>query len=94
MSSLSIENRQDKIMELIKQEIRNFIITNYMPKGGRPLGDNDSLQELGIVDSTGVLELVCFLQEQFSIEIDDELSPENLDSVSNLTHFVSAKLAA
>jgi acyl carrier protein len=81
-------------MELVKQEIRNFIITNYMLQGGHPLGDDDSLQELGIVDSTGVLELVSFLQEKFSIEIDDELSPENLDSVSNLTHFVSAKLAA
>ena len=81
-------------MELVKQEIRNFIMTNYMLNGERPLGDHDSLQELGIVDSTGVLELVSFLQEKFSIEIDDELSPENLDSVSNLTHFVSAKLAA
>ena len=81
-------------MELVKQEIRNFIMTNYTLPGGRPLGDDDSLQELGIVDSTGVLELVSFLQEKFSIEIDDELSPENLDSVSNLTHFVSAKLVA
>lgn len=81
-------------MELVKQEIRNFIITNYMLNGGRPLGDDDSLQELGIVDSTGVLELVSFLQEKFSIEVDDALSPENLDSVSNLTQFVSAKLAA
>jgi acyl carrier protein len=81
-------------MEFVKQEIRNFIITNYMLNGERPLSDHDSLQELGIVDSTGVLELVSFLQEKFSIEIDDELSPENLDSVSNITHFVSAKLAA
>ncbi len=81
-------------MESVKQEIRNFIITNYMFNGGRPLGDDDSLQELGIVDSTGILELVSFLQEKFSIEIDDELSPENLDSVSNLTHFVSVKRAA
>jgi acyl carrier protein len=81
-------------MESIKQEIRHFIMTNYMLQSERPLGDHDSLQELGIVDSTGVLELVSFLQEKFSIEIDDELSPENLDSVSNLTHFVSAKLAA
>jgi acyl carrier protein len=81
-------------MESVKQEIRHFIRTNYMLPSERPLGDHDSLQELGIVDSTGVLELVSFLQEKFSIEIDDELSPENLDSVSNLTHFVSAKLAA
>ena len=81
-------------MELVKQEIRKFIITNYMHNSGQQLGDNDSLQELGIVDSTGILELVSFLQEKFSIEIDDALSPENLDSVSNLTHFVSTKIAA
>ena len=80
-------------MELIKEEIRNFILTTYMGNDGRTLRDDDSFQELGIVDSTGVLELVSFLQEKFSIEIDDELSPENLDSVANLTHFVSAKLA-
>lgn len=78
---------------MIKEEIRNFIITSYMSNDGRTLGDNDSFQELGIVDSTGVLELVSFLQERFSIEIDDELCPENLDSIANLTHFVSAKLA-
>ena len=64
-----------------------------MANDGRVLGDNDSLQELGILDSTGVLELVSFLQEKFSIAIDDELSPENLDSVANLTQFVSVKLA-
>jgi acyl carrier protein len=80
-------------MEVIKKEIRNFIVTTYLSNDGRTLGDEDSLQELGIIDSTGVLELVSFLQETFSIEIDDELCPENLDSVSNLTHFVSAKLA-
>jgi acyl carrier protein len=80
-------------MEVIKEEIRNFIRTTYMANDGRVLGDNDSLQELGILDSTGVLELVSFLQEKFSIAIDDELSPENLDSVANLTQFVSVKLA-
>ena len=81
-------------MEAVKQEIRSFILTNYMSHDERTLGDNDSLQELGIVDSAGVFELVSFLQEKFSIEIDDELSPENLDSVSNITRFVSAKLAS
>ena len=80
-------------MEAIKEEIRNFILTTYMANDGRTLGDDDSLQELGIVDSTGVLELVSFLQERFSIQIDDELAPENLDTVTNLTHFVSGKLA-
>jgi acyl carrier protein len=81
-------------MELIKEEIRNFIVMTYMSGNKGTLGDNDSLQELGIVDSMGVLELVSFLQEKFSIEVDDELCPENLDSIANLTHFVSAKLPA
>lgn len=80
-------------MESIKQQIRSFIVTNYMSNSAQVLGDDDSLQELGIVDSTGVFELVAFLQDHFLIEIDDELSPENLDSVSNLTRFVSSKLA-
>ena len=79
-------------MDLIKEEIRNFIVTTYMAGSKCTLGDNDSLQELGIVDSMGVLELVSFLQEKFAIEVDDELCPENLDSVMNLTRFVSAKL--
>ncbi len=79
-------------MELIKQEIRNFVVRHYMCNKDGTLGDNDSLMELGILDSTGVLEPVSFLQERFSIEIDDELSPENLDSISNLTNFVSKKL--
>jgi acyl carrier protein len=79
-------------MEVIKTQIRNFILTTYMSNDGGTLGDDDSLQEAGIIDSTGVLELVSFLQETFSIEIDDELCPENLDTISNLTHFVSAKL--
>ncbi len=79
-------------MEMIREEIRNFIVTTYMSGNNLILGDNDSLQELGIVDSMGVLELVSFLQEKFSIELDDELCPENLDSIANLTHFVSAKL--
>jgi acyl carrier protein len=79
-------------MEVIKTQIRNFIVTTYMSNDGRALGDDDSLQEAGIIDSIGVLELVSFLQETFSIEIDDELCPENLDSISNVTHFVSAKL--
>lgn len=79
---------------MIKEEIRNFILTTYMSGSKQTLGDNDSLQELGIVDSMGVLELISFLQDKFSIEVDDELCPENLDSVANLTQFVSAKLPA
>jgi acyl carrier protein len=80
-------------MELIRQEIRNFILKNYWFNEQVRLNDDDSFMELGIIDSTGILELVSFLQETYSIEIDEELSPENLDSISRVTDFVSRKLA-
>lgn len=56
------------------------------------LNDSDSLLGKGIIDSTGVLELVGFIEEhyQFSIE-DDELVPDNLDSVNNLVNYIEKK---
>lgn len=77
----------------IKAEIRNFIVDNFM-LGMNPgeLADKDSLLDKGIVDSTGVLELVGFLEETFEIQIDDEeLIPENLDSVDKIAVYVSGK---
>jgi acyl carrier protein len=80
-------------MENIRQEIRNFVVANYLFNQEGTLKNDDSFMELGIVDSTGILELVSFLQERFGIELDDELSPENLDSIECLTRFVSRKLS-
>ncbi len=79
-------------MELQK-EIRNFIIENFM-MGRDPdqLSDSDSLLDKGIIDSTGVLELVGFLEETYNFQIEDEeLIPENLDSITNLIAFVERK---
>jgi acyl carrier protein len=76
-----------------KQILRQFIVSNFMM--GLPaqtLGDDDSFLERSIIDSTGVLELVNFLEEQFSITIrDDELLPENLDTLNALEGFVTRK---
>ena len=56
------------------------------------LTDSDSLLDKGIIDSTGVLELVGFLEEHYEFTIeDDELVPENLDSVNNLIKFIEKK---
>jgi len=56
------------------------------------LNDSDSLLDKGIIDSTGVLELVGFLEEHYEFTIeDDELVPENLDSVNNLIKFIEKK---
>jgi acyl carrier protein len=80
--------------ENVRPEVRRFVVSNFL-FGEHPasFGDDDSFLETGIIDSTGVLELVAFLEEQFAIKISDqELLPENLDSVSLVAKFVCRKL--
>lgn len=77
----------------MREKIKKFISENFLfgkePEG---LTDDDSFLEKGIIDSTGVLELVAFIEETFGIKVaDDELIPENLDSVNHLMHYISAK---
>ena len=82
-------------MEPYTQDLRHFIVDNFLfgDQSGRfAFSDSDSLQELGIVDSTGVLELVCHLQEQYGIAVaDEELVPDNLDSVDQIARFIERK---
>ncbi len=79
----------------IEDGVRRFIEENFLfGKEGAALGANDSLLETGVIDSTGVLELIAHLEEVFGIEVlDDELIPENLDSIRNLVGFVERKQA-
>ena len=81
-------------MQTPKPEIREFIINNFLfGEGGDTLKDDESFLDSGIVDSTGVLELVGFLEERFKIAVDsNELLPENLDSVERVSAFVQRKL--
>ena len=75
----------------VQQEIRNHIIESFL-FGSNGLGDGDSFLEHGIVDSTGVLELVLYVEESFGIMVDDdELLPENFDSISSLAQYVARK---
>ncbi|MCW2247475.1 acyl carrier protein [Azospirillum fermentarium] len=74
------------------QQIRSFIVDNFLL--GRDSGfDNDeSLLESGIIDSTGIMHVVAFLEEQFGITIEDEdLVADNLDSVARIARFVGSK---
>jgi len=77
----------------IRADIRGFIVNNFMMgRDPEELTDSGSLLELNIIDSTGVLELVSFLEETYSITIeDDELIPENLDTVDRIVNFISRK---
>jgi acyl carrier protein len=79
----------------MEQRIREFLAANFF-LGDDPsqLNGSTSLIEAGVIDSTGVLELVGFLEEEFEIRIaDEDLVPENLDSVDNIIRFVEGKRA-
>jgi acyl carrier protein len=78
----------------IDTDIREFIRTHFVIDSEVTVADDASLLDEGIIDSTGVLELVAFLEEHFAIEVrDEELIPENLDSVSHLVAYVKKKLS-
>ena len=80
-------------MRNVRNEIREFIIDNFLFGQGE-LTDEESFLDGGIIDSTGVLQLVGFLEQQYEIAIDNaELVPDNLDSLSRVTAFVQLKLA-
>lgn len=83
-----------KTTENISNEIRQFIVGNFLFGDGDHLEDHTSFMENGIIDSTGILELVSYLEENYLIKIqDEELLPENLDSLNNVTSFLGRKLS-
>lgn len=75
----------------IEREIRSFLVTTFLFGRDGQLRDSDSL--LGnVIDSTGALELVAFLQERFGIKVDDEdVIPDNFDSVKSVVSYVVKK---
>ena len=74
----------------VKEQIRRYIAENMLlDADGFTLGDDESLLEEGVVDSTGVLELVVFVEETFGFKVpDDEVVPDNFDSINNLSAFI------
>jgi acyl carrier protein len=77
----------------LKQSIRTFIETSFLFREGREgLTDGESLLGAGLIDSTGILELVTYLESEFGIVVlDEEIIPENLDSVDQITAYVFSK---
>jgi acyl carrier protein len=76
------------------KKIRAFIIDNFLFGDGSCLKDDTSFLEERIIDSTGILQIIAFIEEEFAIKInDDEILPENLDSLSNITVFLNKKLS-
>ena len=80
-------------MPSIEQEVRAFILDHFLLGNEDSLKNDDSFLEKGTFDSTGILELVSFLEQKYNIVLEpEELVPENLDSINFLTQFLQRKL--
>ena len=77
----------------IKQDIKTYILENYLfTDDDSQLSSSDSFLEKGILDSTGILEVIYFIEDEYGIKVEDEeMIPENLDSVESLVVFVQHK---
>lgn len=77
----------------IKEKVKGFILENIAIGHNGDLSGEISLLENGIIDSTSILELITFLEDEFGISIEDEeIIPENLDSLNNIEKFVQSKI--
>jgi acyl carrier protein len=88
-----MSHTEQKTLIDLKSNIRQFIVDNFLfGSEEEPFGDDDSFLEKGIIDSTGVLELIEYIEENYNIKVeDDELVPENLDSLNNVTAYIMRK---
>jgi acyl carrier protein len=79
----------------ISEAIKGFLLENFVFSAEFPIGDEDSLQDSGVIDSAGVLTLIVFLEERFGINVgEDDVRAQNMDSLGNLTRFVARKTAS
>lgn len=78
----------------IKQQVRQFILDNFMMAAAAEIPDDASFMDRHIIDSTGFLELISFVEETFGIQVtDEEMVPENLDSLNSIERYVQKKRA-
>jgi acyl carrier protein len=81
-------------MSEVKQELRDYIVDTFLFGDTEiEFNDNDSFIEKGIINSTAILEVITFLEEKYGVKIeDDEILPENLDSLDNISSFIGKKV--
>jgi acyl carrier protein len=80
-------------LEEIERELRDFVVEHFLFGQNIRLGETDSFLERGLIDSTGVLELVSFVEQKCGFQVqDDELVPENFDSLLAVTRYAKRKM--
>ena len=79
----------------MEKKVRDFILDNFLFTDDQSaISEDESFLKKGIVDSTGMLEIIYFLEEEFGVKVEDaEMVPENLDSVRNIVTYLEAKRA-
>ena len=81
-------------LEDVRKDLRHFIVENFLFGRDGSFSDEDSLLDKGLIDSTGVLELIAFLKEKYAIVVEEpEMVPDNLDSILSLSAFIQRKRA-
>lgn len=82
-------------LKSIRKEIRQYVFENFILGEDEDLSDDESFLETGLIDSTGILELITFVEETYDIEIEDEeMIPDNLDGIAKVADFVVRKRQA
>jgi acyl carrier protein len=82
-------------MQDVQQRVRQFVVENFYVSDPSEVGDDTSLITTGLVDSTGMLEVIGFLESEFGIRIrDQEMVPDNLETIGRIAAFVGKKRAA
>jgi acyl carrier protein len=76
----------------VRAQVRAFLTTNFFVADPAALGDGTSLLDAGVIDSTGVLEVIAYLERDFGLKVaDEEILPENLDSIERIAGFIARK---
>lgn len=77
----------------VKEQIKQYIAENFLfSSNGFSLDEDESFLEAGVVDSLGVVELVAFVEETYGIDVpDDDIVPDNFDSVDNLAAYIARR---
>ena len=94
MNSPLVAEQNNRGLELAAN-VRKFVLESFSLARKRQIGNSDALIESGIVDSQGVLEVVGFIEQQFSIIVEDEeLSPENFQTIDRIAAFIQSKTSS
>ena len=90
---MNTDSSEEHDVDTIRVMIRDYIVENILFGNGQMLEDDMSFQDGGVLDSTGMLEIITFVEERFGIEIDDsEVVPENPGTLQQISRFVGRKM--